>query len=186
MGAGLMPMPEPPSIRAGYAQRGIRGFYAEHGADYRNPHEAAIRDCLGLAADRWALDLSRVLDLACGSGEVTLALRGLGAERVDGIDPYTGEAFLARTGQPAETLSFEEVAAGALDGRVYSLVICSFALHLIETSRLPLLLYRLSQVGLALLILTPHKRPQIRSEWGWALRGEFVHERVRTRHYTVV
>jgi hypothetical protein len=124
-----------------------------------------------------------VLDLAAGSGEVTLALRELGATRVDGVDPYTADAYLARTGNSVERLTFEDVAAGALAGRHYSLVVCSFALHLCEPSRLPAVCQQLSLVGDALLILTPHKRPVIKSEWGWTLVGELVVERVRARMY---
>jgi len=80
-------------------------------------------------------------------------------------------------------LSFEDVAAGALSGRKYSLVVCSFALHLCEPSRLPAVAYQLSLVAPALLILTPHKRPHLREEWGWNLDGEQVVERVRSRFY---
>jgi 2-polyprenyl-3-methyl-5-hydroxy-6-metoxy-1,4-benzoquinol methylase len=170
-------------IRRQYERYGAQGFYERFGARYRNPHEWAVRQTLQAAVTTWSLDLSRVLDLACGSGEVTLALRELGALAVAGVDPYTGAAYLARTGQNAETLSFESIAAGALEGRRYSLVVCSYALHLLEPSRLPRLAYQLSRTAAALLVLTPHKRPHLRPEWGWQLVGEMVVERVRARHY---
>jgi SAM-dependent methyltransferase len=172
-----------PSIRSEYQSRGVRGFYAEAGADYRNPHEPQLRRCIEAAVRTWRPDLGRVLDLAAGSGEATLALRELGAARVEGVDPYTAAAYLARTAQPAECLTFEDVAAGALAGRRYSLVVCSFALHLCEPSRLPAVAQQLSLVGEALLILTPHKRPLIKAQWGWQLLGERVVERVRARSY---
>src|SRR5687768_12936925 len=111
------------AIRNEYQSHGVRGYYEQHGFEYRNPHEAAVARALGVAVRGWSLDLSRVLDLACGSGEATLALRALGAVTVDGLDPYTGQAYAARTGQPAEPLSFEAVAAGALTGRSYSLIV---------------------------------------------------------------
>jgi SAM-dependent methyltransferase len=142
-----------------------------------------IREALGIATERWPLDLRCVLDLACGSGEATLALRELGAGVIHGIDPYTGEAYRERTGQEAEPFSFEEIAAGVLAGRTYSLIVCSFALHLLEPSRLPGVCYRLAEVGETLLVLTPHKRPAIRPAWGWSLEGEHVHARVRMRYY---
>jgi 2-polyprenyl-3-methyl-5-hydroxy-6-metoxy-1,4-benzoquinol methylase len=171
------------SIRDQYLRYGARGYYEQFGAQYHNPHELAVRRAIHAAAAGWSLDLTRVLDLACGSGEVTLALRELGATNIQGLDPFTGAAYQARTGQLAEGLSFEAIAGGALDGRRYSLVVCSYALHLLTPSRLPRLAYQLSRIADALLVLTPHKRPHLRPEWGWELTGEMVVERVRARCY---
>lgn len=171
------------AIRHQYEQLGARGFYEQHGAEYRNPHEAAIGAVLRVVVPEWRLELTRVLDLACGSGEVTLVLRDLGAEQIDGADPYTGAAFQERTGQSAEALSFEQVAEGALAGRTYSLIVCSFAMHLLPVSRLPELLFRLAELAPQLLILTPHKRPELKPAWGWQLTQEMVLERVRARLY---
>lgn len=171
------------SIRGHYVAEGVQSFYAQHGADYRNPHEAIIRQIVKTLVTEHDLDLSHILDLACGSGEITLALTELGAKKVDGIDPYTGEAYFARTGQVADAYTFEQIAAGVLEKRRYSMVVCSFALHLAEASRLPLLLFHLAQISDTLLILTPHKRPTIRPEWGWELIQELMLERVRGRLY---
>ena len=171
------------SIRDQYIRYGAQGYYEQFGAQYRNPHELAVRQTIHTAVAAWRLDLAHVLDLACGSGEVTLALRELGATAIHGVDPYTGAAYQGRTGQPAEALSFEAIAGGALDGRRYSLVVCSYALHLLAPSRLPRLAYQLSRVAGALLVLTPHKRPSLRPEWGWALTGEMIVQRVRARCY---
>ena len=173
----------PNAIRKEYERYGAERYYRRFGASYRNPHEVALRHALQAAVAAWQPDLSRVLDLACGSGEATLALRELGAQAVAGIDPYTQAAYQARTGQAAEALSFEAIAAGALDGRRYSLIVCSYALHLLAPSRLPRLAYQLSGVSGALWVLTPHKRPSLRPEWGWQLAGELVVERVRARYY---
>jgi hypothetical protein len=142
-----------------------------------------VRESLRVAKETWPLDLSHVLDLAAGSGEATLALAALGAGRVDATDPYTHEAYESRVGSRPEQLGFEDVAAGSLAGRTYSLIVCSFALHLCETSRLPAVAYQLSLVSPDLLVLTPHKRPVIRPEWGWTSAGETVVERVRSRWY---
>ena len=171
------------SIRQQYETHGARGYYERSGADYRNPHEEAIGNVLRDIIARWPLDLTRVLDLACGSGEATLVLRELGAGTIDGVDPFTGAAYLARTGQEAEAFDFAAIEAGALAGRQYSLIVCSFALHLTEASRLPTLAYRLAEIAPRLLILTPHKRPLLKTEWGWRLEQETVSERVRARLY---
>ncbi|MBK9942558.1 MAG: class I SAM-dependent methyltransferase [Kouleothrix sp.] len=170
-------------IRADYQQFGAQGYYQQFGAAYRNPHEPIVYDLLAQAVAHWRLPLGRVLDLACGSGEATLALRPLGAGTIDAADPYTGAAYAARTGQAAEPLSFEQIAAGALAGRRYDTIVCSFALHLAPLSRLPALAIQLGLLADYLLIITPHKRPAIRAEWGWAPLGELLSARVRARCY---
>lgn len=160
-------------IRGEYERDGVRGYYAGRGHSYRNPHEPLVRQAVVELSRDHGLDLSCVLDLACGSGEVTLAVRELGGV-AHGIDPYTGEAYLARTGQGCEAVTFEQIEAGALRGRRYSLVACSFALHLVTESRLPSVCGALREVSEALLVIAPHKKPVVRREWGW----ELVEERV--------
>lgn len=176
--------PPPSSIRAAYEDHGADLYYQQSGARYRNPHEPRVRLAVHAAVQTWSLDLSaQILDLACGSGEVTLALRELGATRIAGLDPYTGAAYLARTGLVAEPLGFAHVAAGALGDRSYGLVVCSYALHLAPASRLPQLVYQLARVTAALLVLTPHKRPELQPAWGLVAAGELQVERVRARLY---
>ncbi len=167
-------------IRPQYEALGVDAYYQTFGASYRNPHEKQIHALLEQI--RPELDLSAVLDLACGSGEVTLKLLEFGA-KVEGIDPYTSQAYLERTKQTAQAISFEDIADGALEGRTYSLIVCSFAMHLVPISRLALLCYALTQISSSLLILTPHKRPILKPEWGWRLEQELFFERVRARLY---
>ena len=173
----------PGSIRGKYEQHGSDEYYRREGGTYRNPHEPAVRDAILRSLHLWPCDLAHVLDLAAGSGEATLALRNAGAERIEGIDPYTHRAYLARTGKPAEQMTFDQIAAGGLTGRRYSLIVCSFALHLCEPSRLPGVCSQLAAVSPALLVLAPHKRPVIQAQWGWRLLGEEVWQRVRCRMY---
>ena len=173
-------------IRHEYESRGVAAFYRDRGHAYRNPHEPQIQRSLEIAVREWPLDLTRVLDLAAGSGEVTLALQSLGAASIDAIDPFTFEAYQLRTGLPAGRETFDQIADGALSGRHYTLIACSFALHLIALSRLPRVAYQLSRIARALLVLTPHKRPHLRPEWGWELTHEMVVQRVRSRLYRPV
>lgn len=178
---------ETEDIRPRYEALGVTRYYSEYGSSYRNPHEPAVRKLIGLALNRWRPDLSNVLDLACGSGEVTLAVQDLVSHpdnvRVSGIDPYTADAYRERTGKTADPISFEQIAGGALAGRRYSLIICSFAMHLIDQSWLPALLLQLGLISDTMWILTPHKRPEFRPEWGWTMENEIVHDRVRARKY---
>jgi len=176
-------------IRGEYERQGVRQYYLRHGDQYRNPHEHALRAALMECLRSWPLDLSYVLDLACGSGEITLALQQMAPPdqqaglRVDGIDPFTAEAYRRRTGRACEPFTFEQIASGALAGRRYSLIVCSYALHLVAESRLPALLFSLAQLSPALLVFTPHKRPLIPANWGWTQVGEMLVARVRARYY---
>src|SRR5690349_10210299 len=119
------------AIRHEYETHGAERFYRDCGGKYRNPHEPMIARSIEIAARDWHLDLANVLDFAAGSGEATLALREAGARHIDAIDLYTSEAYEQRTGSPAGRETFERIAQGALTGRWYSLIVCSFALHLI-------------------------------------------------------
>jgi SAM-dependent methyltransferase len=174
---------KPLAIRNAYEKYGVKTFYQHFGDSYRNPHEAVIFKVIEAVHTAYQPDFSQVLDLACGSGEVTLALLKLGYIQVDGIEPYTFKAYFERTGKRAEKYRFEEIETGILSERRYTTIICSFALHLAIPSRLPILSYQLSRIAPTLLVITPHKNPQIRSQWGWTLLNELLVERVRARLY---
>ena len=172
------------AIRPQYDEHGATEYYRQFGATYRNPHEPVVRALIEQAAREFPFDkTARVLDLACGSGEATLALRESGCASVDGIDPFTGAAYLGRTGQQAESFTFEDVTRGVLASREYELCVCSFALHLAPASLLPNLSLQLAMVCKMLWVLTPHKRPYIKEEWGWEFRDEIILSRVRLRVY---
>ena len=175
------------AIRHAYEKFGVNGYYSQYGSDYRNPHEDRLIVAVRQLVDRWNIKPNeRVLDLACGSGEITLILRQLGFQTIDGIDPYTSEAYEKRVGTRIHgKWTFEQIADGCLEGEgeVYDLIVCSFAAHLISPSYLPLVMIQLRFIGKKLIILTPHKRPQILREWRWNLKDVFVHERIRARLY---
>ncbi len=172
------------SIRGGYESFGVEGFYEQLGDSYRNPHEPQIRELLAQAHRIRPIVFEKVLDLACGSGEVTLALRELGCTDIIGADPYTATAYMNRTGGQARRLTFEGIAGGILyRDASFNTIVCSFALHLAEESRLASVCMNLALVGHELIILTPHKRPDIPEDYGWAFQDELIHERVRCRRY---
>ena len=177
-------MADDQKIRPEYEAHGVAGFYERFGATYKNPHEAQIKMLLERLIPEWNLDLSNVLDLACGSGEVSRVILKAGGE-VTGVDPFTFEAYRTRTRLKAERWTFEDIANSALEGRRFSLIACSFALHLVEVSRLPKVAFQLAQIADTLLILTPHKRPNLK-QWGWKLEAEVLEARVRARLYSKV
>lgn len=171
------------SIRGAYETHGVDGYYRQFGSSYRNPHEPEVVKSLSGAITLWGLDITRVLDLAAGSGEASMVVRAMGAEVIHGIDPMTSKAYEARLGVPTEPFTFADVAAGALTGRSYSLIVCSFALHLCELSRLPGVCLQLAEIAPRMVVVTPHKRPILQDSWGWSQTGEIESHRIRTRLY---
>ena len=167
------------SIRAYYETHGVIQYYQTHGGNYSNPHESAIFKCLDVVFNKHKPCLDNVLDLACGNGVITSYL--LATSNVVGIDPYTAVAYQNRVGKKALNYTFQKIGRGEIRDHKYDLIICSFALHLVEYSYLPSICYELAQISPKLLILTPHKRPIIR--WGWDLIDELVVDRVRARYY---
>ena len=70
------------SIREAYGELGAVGFHASKGAQYVNPHDLTLREALVNACNFWRDEgflgddssaLHRVLDVACGIGEASLA-----------------------------------------------------------------------------------------------------------------
>jgi len=165
-----------------YSSLGVKDAYQKvFSQEYVNPHESNIRLAMRKVVQSWPLDLSHVLDLAAGSGEITLALMGLGHDNVEATDPFTHGLCLRRTGKPCLTHGFEEIALGRFPPRRYSSVICSYALHLLEPSWLPQFLCGLGNLTDTLLVLSPLKRPVIRPSWGWSLDHEKCCEKVHCR-----
>ena len=58
-----------------------------------------------------------------------------------------------------------DILKGQLINKKYDTIICSFALHLCEETMLNMVLYQLSLIANRLIIITPHKRPEINSWW---------------------
>jgi SAM-dependent methyltransferase len=181
----------PRGVRDEYADHpgGAEGWYRDRGAAYVNPHEPAVIAAVAHAVGWWPeLFVGEILDLCCGSGEVSLALRSVGvrADAITGCDPYTGRAYLARCGRDALSFSFAEIAEGALADRGFTTVVCSYALHLCDASWLPRVCFALRDSASNLVVVTPHKRPELRPSFGWTLVEEHrdrVH-RTRLRRYT--
>ena len=171
------------NIRNQYQKYGVKSYYQMFGNTYYNPHEPSIKKGIEIINREWNLDFSNVLDLAAGNGEVTEALKDIGIMNVSGIDPYTFEIYEKRTGKSCEKFSFNDISGGVLDGRRYSIIFCSYALHLAEKSKLPFLIWRLASISPNLIILSPHKNPVIQEDWGVTLQDEKMVNRTRIRWY---
>ncbi|KAH7336926.1 hypothetical protein B0J17DRAFT_665458 [Rhizoctonia solani] len=95
----------------------------------------------------------------------------------------------SKAGEETDQAETEQVSHPE-DRELYDLVICSFALHLLTTpGTLYELLSALSYGARWLVVLEPHKKPEIKDGWGWTLwdvttwqgvqgrEGDFIKER---------
>lgn len=164
-------------VRNQYALLGVDNYYQKNSDTYKNPHEPIIRNLLQMKKFK-----GKILDMCCGSGEVTLAIENEYTSII-GSDKYTYKQYKRNTNNECLILSFKDIVEGKLNDYKFDSIICSFALHLCDLSMLPILLYQLSLITPELIILTPHKRPYINEDF-WHLESEIKQDKVRMRTYT--
>lgn len=153
------------SIREAYQKTGVEKFYKTYGEQYQNPHELNIHQHLAFWLKKHPELFSNVLDLCCGSGEVSDFLLNIPQCHFEGCDPFTYQAYKKRLKKDCYQFSFKDLSKERCFYKKYSLIICSFALHLCPQSLLPNVLYHLSLNADHLLIISPHKKPDIKYHW---------------------
>lgn len=157
-------------IRPLYDEYGAEGYYQAFSEQYENPHLPQIQALLERNFERFDCS-GTVLDFAAGGGEVASTLQGLGAKDLLGCDPFTHALFEKKTGLPCLRHSFKAVICDGLPAR-YSLIISSFALHLCPQKDLFSLTWQLLQAAPLLVVITPHKRPELEKIAGIQLLWE--------------
>ncbi len=175
-------------IRPLYDEHGAEGYYRAFADTYENPHFPEIKELLERNFSRF--DCSQVLDFAGGGGEVTQVLQGLGVQSITGCDPFTFDLFEKNTRCTCLRLSFMDVIKNGLPGR-YSTIFSSFALHLCPVRDLFSLSWQLLEAAPLLVVLTPHKRPELEKLQGIELVWEDVvsterGKKVRMKAYKVM
>jgi hypothetical protein len=164
-------------IRPLYDTYGAEGYYRDHAGDYENPHFPEIKTLLERNFSRFDC-ADGVLDFAAGGGEVAQVLKNMGVDNITGCDPFTFGLFEKNTGLPCLRWSFKDVIKGEPLGQ-YSLIISSFALHLCPQKDLFPLTWHLLQAAPTLVVITPHKRPELEKLPGVGLVWEDVAETER-------
>ncbi len=157
------------AIRNRYAEEGVEEYYKESGANYSNPHFKQVRQLL--LQNEHRIQFQNVLDFCCGSGEVSRVIQELGYSLPTASDPFTTEAYQKQFQRSCLPYSFTDVIKGNLIGK-YSAIICSFAMHLCPANDLFPLAYQLFQCTDQLVIITPHKRPDLEHYEGISLDFE--------------
>lgn len=145
-------------IRKLYEHLGVDKYYKDYGNQYKNPHSQQIEALI--IKNKNTLDYSAVLDFCAGGGEISWVLQELGYSNFTGSDPYTHQLYKKNLTQKCYQWSFDDVIKGKSEGK-YSCIICSFAMHLCDEQKLYPLVIQLFQHSKSLVILTPHKRPEL-------------------------
>lgn len=143
-------------MRKNYEKYGVENYYKMNSDKYTNLHEPQIRDLLIRNFNKF--NFNSVLDLCCGSGEVTKILLEKGVKNIKGADPYTFELYIKNTKKSCIKLSFKDILGGKLNEN-YTSIICSFAFNLIKEKDLFMIVNELFRHTKKLIIISPHKRP---------------------------
>lgn len=167
-------------IRNEYNKLGVENFYKKNASTYENPHEPIIHSHLERCIRNGYISNDSVLDLCCGTGQVTSFLKQRGFRNVEGVDPFTNIEYQNRTGCKAYNFDFKKIAVNGLPKK-YKTIICSFALHLCPESLLPQVLWQLGEACEKLIIISPNKKPVI--GYPFSVENEFKEQRVFTKIY---
>lgn len=144
------------SMRKNYEKDGVDNYYKKNSEGYINLHEEQIRKLIINNINRFRI--GSILDLCCGGGEVTKVLIENGIDKVEGSDPYTYDLYKNNTDKKCMELSFKNILQGKLK-KSYDIIVCSFALHLIDEKDLFSIVNELFNHTRKIIIISPHKRP---------------------------
>lgn len=167
------------AVRELYEEFGVDEYYKQNASMYQNPHESIAASLIETAKQRGLIG-KKVLDLCCGTGEIT---RMLPEHEVVGVDPYTYRVYTERTGKRSHAWSFVDISCGRIIEK-FDTIVCSFALHLCPKSLLPNVLWNLGLVSNRLIVISPNKNPDCHGISGWKQAEETMIDRVRMRVYT--
>ena len=70
-----------------------------------------------------------------------------------------------------------------INNQKYDTIVCSYALHLCDSSKLPIVIYQLSLITNRLIVISPHKKPKINEEWGFNLTENYYLNKIRIKIY---
>jgi len=168
------------SVHDSYKHCGVDKFYNDHAEDYINHHSKAIFKHLD-SYHELIKNGSNILDLCSGDGLVTKYLSSKYPDiEFTGVDPYLYQRYNSETQFHCFDYNFKYLAQNQINQK-FDLIICSFALHLCPSDLLPSVLFQLSLISDKLLILSPHKKPDISHYW--QLDSKLLIDKVHSKLY---
>ena len=149
-------------IRDEYSKLGVQNFYKQNKNSYINPHLDNIHLCLDWVIEK--IDITKFIDLGCGNGEITTFLNTKSITDGIGIDLCLCDVYSKNTDKKCINVSFEEIATNGLNIKTQT-IICSYALHLCESSYFNNLMYNLSTNCEYFVLISPSKYPIINNDY---------------------
>lgn len=148
------------AIRLKYEENGVAGYYSQFATQYINPHFEYIKALL--IKNQPKLDYTKGLDFCAGNGEVSQVWQALGYTDFVGSDCFTFESYEKNLGISCFKYSFEDIVKSKfVFPHHFSVIVCSFAMHLCPEKWLFSLVNNLFLYTDVVAIITPHKRPQL-------------------------
>ena len=102
-------------IRNNYQKFGVEDYYINVSDNYINPHLQFIEKAMTKVISDYDIDFNKVLDLACGTGEITNILKLNNINNVIGLDPYLYKEYIKNTNNKCLTYSFKDIQQGILN-----------------------------------------------------------------------
>lgn len=170
------------SIRKMYKEFGVDNYYLNNNS-YKNPHYNYIEKIVQYIIDNNIVDLSKCLDMSCGSGEITKILINNNIKNINATDPYLCDLYNQKYNFKCMNYSFKDIVNNKLKIN-YSTIFCSYALHLADKSMISNISWNLSLISKYLVIITPNNKPNINLGWDKIL--EFKYKKSKCRIYKSV
>ncbi len=147
-------------LRTAYEKKGVEAYYQQNALAYQNPHEEQVTELILRNAER--VDYSQALDLCAGGGEVSKVWKDLGHTNFLASDAYTHKLYAKKLKKPCAAYSFDDFLRGNFEfPHTFSSIVCSFALHLCPEEWLFTVTENLFVYSPNIVIITPHKRPEL-------------------------
>jgi len=146
------------SMRKNYESQGVKSYYENNSENYFNPHFFYIKQLL--LKNLKFIDLTNILDLASGNGEITKILIENKYDNIVGCDPYLNKSYEKLTSKKCLNLDFKSIIKKGLPNN-FSSIICSFGIHLCEEKDLYSLLLKLFEYTEKLVIISPTQKPDL-------------------------
>jgi hypothetical protein len=158
-------------IRQRYEEEGSEGYYKNNALAYQNPHEPQVRELI--LRNIGKIDYTRALDLCAGGGEVSKIWHELGHNDFLACDAYTYELYEQNLQRSCYQYSFDNFLRNKFSfPHTFSTIVCSFALHLCPEDWLFNVTENLFAYSPEIVIITPHKRPELELLGNCSLRFE--------------